>query len=40
MFRKKNDCYISGEVWNWGMNCGRILEDRNGEEEVDEKDWK
>jgi hypothetical protein len=40
MFRKKNDCDIRRKVWNWGMKCARILEERNGGEEVDEKDRK
>ena len=40
MFRKKNDCDIRKKVWNWEMKCGRILEDRNGGVEVDEKNGK
>jgi hypothetical protein len=31
---------IRRKVWNWEMKCGRILEDRNGGVEVDEKDGK
>jgi hypothetical protein len=40
MFRKKNDCDFRRKVWNCGMKCGRILEERNGGEEVGEKDGK
>jgi hypothetical protein len=40
MFRNENDCNIRRKVWNWGMKCGRILEDRNGGEEVEGKDGK
>jgi len=44
MFRKKNDCDIREKerkkVWNWEMKCSRILEERNGGVEVDEKNGK
>jgi hypothetical protein len=40
LFRNRNGCDVGRKYWNRRMRCGRILEDRKEEREMEQQNGK